>query len=267
MSLKIKKSYLSSGSIHDDQEVQAITALENFYTKTGHKEPRCYTRLLDAFQLRGPNGVHNCVVTELVGPSISKLLRTCAAFDEILRPDTVLRATRRLLRSIDFAHRAGVVHGGMSGHLGGLLPQSYTYIYNSDLPSSDISFGNVAFTCELAKGGEEDLMFDVLGGNPAIAIYSGHQALPSSMPSHLVKCADWDMWTDRDEEDIRLIDWGLAFQMGQVVASIAQPIDLRSPETFFSAYIDHHHDLWRAGCVVGFFYRPLLSSHHLCHHP
>lgn len=108
--------------------------------------------------------------------------------------------------------------------------------------------------------GEDDI-FDALGGPPITAFYCGDKVLPPSMPSQLVKCADWDMWTDRDEEDIRLIDWGLAFPFGQAVTSIAQPIDLRSPETFFSAYLDHKHDLWRAGCVVSTrFFHQLESS-------
>lgn len=73
------------------------------------------------------------------------------------------------------------------------------------------------------------------------------------MPRMLVKTADWDMWTDRDEEDVRLLDWGLAFPAGQAVTTLPQPIDLRSPETFFCASIDFRHDLWRAGCVVRLF--------------
>lgn len=113
MALKIKKSLISTGSVQEDQEVQAIIALENLYTRKPSHEPRCFSRLLNAFQFCGPNGVHNCLIMELVGPSISKILRALAAFDEILRPDTVLRATRRLLQGIDFAHNAGVVHGGM----------------------------------------------------------------------------------------------------------------------------------------------------------
>lgn len=116
-------------------------------------------------------------------------------------------------------------------------------------PSTDISFGNVTFMCDVALNGDEDV-FVALGGQPITATYTGQEALPASMPRMLVKTADWDMWTDRDEEDIRLLDWGLAFPVGQIVTTLPQPIDLRSPETFFCASIDSRHDLWRAGCVV-----------------
>ncbi|KAI7776387.1 hypothetical protein LA080_005419 [Diaporthe eres] len=224
VSLKIKQSRISEGPLGQDQEVQALLALEKHYASSDHQLPRCFTRLLGTFQISGPNGTHNCLVTELVGPSVARVLRACSLFGETLRPDTVLRASKRVLQAVEFAHRAGVVHG-------------------------DISFGNVAFTCDVALNGDEDV-FVALGGQPVTATYTGQEALPASMPRMLVKTADWDMWTDRDEEDIRLLDWGLAFPVAQVVTTLPQPIDLRSPETFFCASIDYRHDLWRAGCVI-----------------
>lgn len=112
MSLKIKQSRISEGSLEQDQEVQALLALEKHYASSDHKLPRCFTRLLETFQISGPNGTHNCLVTELVGPSIARVLRACSLFGETLRPDTVLRASKRVLHAVDFAHRAGVVHGG-----------------------------------------------------------------------------------------------------------------------------------------------------------
>lgn len=125
--------------------------------------------------------------------------------------------------------------------------------------TTDISFGNVAFTCDIALNGEEDV-FVALGGQPITATYTGKEALPPGIPRMLVKTADWDMWTDRDEEHIRLLDWGLAFPVGQVVTTLPQPIDLRSPETFFCASIDFRHDLWRAGCVVSNHLKPRFSG-------
>lgn len=112
MSLKIKQSRISEGPLEQDQEVQALLALERYYTSGDQKIPRCFTRLLGSFKLAGPNGTHNCLVTELVGPSVARVIRACGLFGETLRPDTVLRASRRVLQAVDFAHQAGVVHGG-----------------------------------------------------------------------------------------------------------------------------------------------------------
>jgi serine/threonine protein kinase len=218
--------------------------MEKHYASSDQRLSRCFTRLLATFRISGPNGTHNCLVTELVGPCVSRVLRACTLFGETLRPDTVLRASRRVLQAVNFAHHAGVVHGGTCC----LSMLRAEYLIE---PSTDISFGNVAFTCDVALNGEEDI-FVALGGQPLTATYAGEKSLPPNMPRMLVKTADWDMWTDRDEEDIRLLDWGLAFPVGQAVTTLPQPIDLRSPETFFCASIDFRHDLWRAGCVVCF---------------
>jgi hypothetical protein len=112
VSLKIKQSRLSQGPLEQDPEVQALLALEKAYASSNQKLSRCFTRLLAAFQITGPNGVHNCLVTELVGPSVARVLRACSLFGETLRPDTILRASRRVLEAVAFAHHIGVVHGG-----------------------------------------------------------------------------------------------------------------------------------------------------------
>lgn len=112
VSLKIKQSGISEGPLEQDQEIQALLALEKHCASSDQKLSRCFTRLLDSFQISGPNGTHNCLVTELVGPSVARVLRACSLFGETLRPDTVLRASRRVLQAVEFAHRAGVVHGG-----------------------------------------------------------------------------------------------------------------------------------------------------------
>ena len=70
------------------------------------------------------------------------------------------------------------------------------------------------------------------------------------MPKQLVKKADWDNWIDEDEEDVRLIDFGEAFVQGSKPDILAQPADLRAPETIFTDQFDHRLDLWRAGITV-----------------
>lgn len=112
VSLKIKQARISEGPPEQDPEIQALLALEKHYTNGNRRLSRCFTQLLATFQISGPNGTHNCLVTEVIGPSVARVLRACSLFGETLRPDTVLRAARRVLQAVDFAHRAGVVHGG-----------------------------------------------------------------------------------------------------------------------------------------------------------
>lgn len=79
------------------------------------------------------------------------------------------------------------------------------------------------------------------------------EPIPSPhFPKELVATSLWDLWEDGPAEDIRLIDWGEAFSVDTTVPlkDVAQPLDLRAPETFFVGTFDRRHDLWRAGCVV-----------------
>lgn len=65
-----------------------------------------------------------------------------------------------------------------------------------------------------------------------------------------MKTVGWDNWTEEDEEDLRIIDFGEAFLQGAEPKRLAQPGTLRKPETIFKDKFDHRLDLWRAGIVV-----------------
>lgn len=74
--------------------------------------------------------------------------------------------------------------------------------------------------------------------------------LSPAFPKELVRAAQWDCWTDEDEEDIRLIDMGESFRLESNLSCLAQPSELRAPETFFTGKFDYRVDLWRVGCIV-----------------
>lgn len=97
---------------------------------------------------------------------------------------------------------------------------------------------------------KEDL-FDVLG-TPEIEELARLDGKPleDSLPRQLVKTAGWDNWTDEDEEDLRIIDFGEAFLQGAEPTRLAQPDTLRAPETIFTDIFDCRLDLWRIGIVV-----------------
>ena len=65
-----------------------------------------------------------------------------------------------------------------------------------------------------------------------------------------MKKASWDNWTDEDEEDIRVIDFGESFDQGAEPEKLAQPDTLRAPETILTTKFDYRVDLWRCGIVV-----------------
>ncbi|VUC28886.1 unnamed protein product, partial [Clonostachys rosea] len=189
-SLKIKRSLvtlLSGEHLEIDREIRALTLLEAKHQELRPSEPRFFAKILDYFHHQGPNGTHTCIVTELLGPTISQVwnLRNPLCLKEPLLPGSVLRASRQLLEGIKSVHKAGLCH-------------------------ADISPDNVAFTCFQAQAGDEDQLLKILG-EPVTVDYQGVEPRPHNCPSQLIKAAGWSGWVDKPTEEIRLTDWGSSF--------------------------------------------------------
>jgi serine/threonine-protein kinase SRPK3 len=102
----------------------------------------------------------------------------------------------------------------------------------------------------LSKLSKESL-FKVLGTpkSAELARLDG-KPLDKGLPKQLVKSASWDDWIDEYDEDLRLLDLGEAFRQGAEPTTLAQPSNLRAPETIFTDTVDYRIDLWRAGIIV-----------------
>lgn len=97
----------------------------------------------------------------------------------------------------------------------------------------------------------EECLFEVLGSPESAELDRlDGKPLSKTLPSQLVKAADWVDWIDEDDEDLRIIDLGEAFLQGAETKKLAQPSSLQAPETIFTSSFDHRLDLWRAGIVV-----------------
>ncbi|KAK9314363.1 hypothetical protein V1524DRAFT_147503 [Lipomyces starkeyi] len=72
-------------------------------------------QLLDAFVRQGPNGSHQCLVFELLGPSVDRVLGDYYDSRESLDTEIILRMSKQLLEAVAFIHDAGLGHGGISG--------------------------------------------------------------------------------------------------------------------------------------------------------
>lgn len=70
-----KGTHASTDELQNDPEINVMRALEEYYVCGPQDRPRSFVRLLDWFHHEGPNGIHNCLVTELLGPSISGIMR------------------------------------------------------------------------------------------------------------------------------------------------------------------------------------------------
>ncbi|KAH6839523.1 kinase-like domain-containing protein [Chaetomium sp. MPI-CAGE-AT-0009] len=184
-------------------------------------------QLLDSFVHKGPNGNHQCLVFDLLGPSVETVVLDYAETGEHLEAETIIRITRQFLQALSAMHRAGYAHG-------------------------DFGLANMAFTtAQLATSPDPGELFDVIGRpeTEKLVRLDGKPLAPG-MPEQLIKKAGWDDWIDEDDEDVRLIDLGEAFPIGAPPAKLAQPGGLQAPEVIFTGKFDHRVDLWRAGCTI-----------------
>ena len=71
--------------------------------------------LLHDFIHKGPNGEHQCMVFELLGPTLAReVADNNDIFNETLDPDEVKRFVLQILYAIEWLHSIGIAHGGKS---------------------------------------------------------------------------------------------------------------------------------------------------------
>src|SRR5271155_2923928 len=70
-------------------------------------------QLLDDFLHEGPNGCHQCLVFELLGPTVSIYVNDYHEDGERLDTETLLKISTQLLQAVAFMHKAGYAHGGI----------------------------------------------------------------------------------------------------------------------------------------------------------
>lgn len=97
----------------------------------------------------------------------------------------------------------------------------------------------------------KDGLFKVLG-DPIVEEFARLDGKPvgDNCPKQLVESTCWADWSDEDEEDIRIIDFGQTFLQGYEPRRLAQSGDWQVPEEILADAFDYRLDLWRAGIVV-----------------
>ncbi|KAF1821532.1 kinase-like protein [Dissoconium aciculare CBS 342.82] len=202
--------------------------------------------VFDVFMHGGPNGSHVCIVTELLGPSVHYVLTDYGHGGDKLDREIIIRVATQILQGI-----ARFTRLDMLMVVSKLKSRNQQNNVNAVLGRVDVSCANVCFTASNLANPSEDALLDVIGTPAsAIVVRKDGSTLESNLPSEVVRSASWKEWADELEEDIRLIDWGEAFPLGEAPSGLAQPLDLSAPETIFADQFDHRIDLWRAGCVI-----------------
>lgn len=104
---------LTADATTHSHELGILRSLAKFCK--GALSSRYLVRLLDGFSHQGPNGNHQCLVFELLGPTVDMVVSDYSNYDdreEWLDPDIVLRISEQLLNAVTFIHEAGYAHEG-----------------------------------------------------------------------------------------------------------------------------------------------------------
>lgn len=109
----------------DSRELHNLKFLER--RSAGSLSSGYIVQLLDFFIHKGPNGDHQCIIFELLGPSVDRVLADYHQGRDTLDPQTILRMSKQLLKAVEFIHSAGMCHGG-----GMPVPQTGRWIRPTD---------------------------------------------------------------------------------------------------------------------------------------
>jgi serine/threonine-protein kinase SRPK3 len=102
---------LRANSSRESQELRNLQLLQQ--RSQGNPSSKYIVQLLDSFIHEGPNGLHQCLVFELLGPTVGKILEDYHYSNlPFNKPETILRMSKQLLEAIKFIHDAGMGHGG-----------------------------------------------------------------------------------------------------------------------------------------------------------
>ncbi|XP_014561916.1 hypothetical protein COCVIDRAFT_33148 [Bipolaris victoriae FI3] len=111
----------------------------------------------DYFQIHGPNGTHNCLVTELLGPSVADYLNGCSGLTRLPEP-LVKTIAKQTLTGLSFLHEHNIAH-------------------------ADLHTRNLAFT--LPTSHEQDILQKLGEPETAPVQRTNRQPLESNFPTYL----------------------------------------------------------------------------------
>ncbi|KAJ9362140.1 hypothetical protein DTO027B9_571 [Paecilomyces variotii] len=181
-------------------------------------------RMLDDFDLQGPNGTHKCLVFELLGPNIPDMID--ARFPDGRLPGQLAKAiAKQALFGLDILHQQNIGHG-------------------------DFHTRNLAFTMPSMDISEEE--FIELLGTPEISYVqrSNGKALEPNIPEYIVRPASYRTFPWRSSNSIKIVDFGESFLPTTIPQTLHTPLPVRAPEVIFGDRLDYRVDLWSMGCML-----------------
>ncbi|KAI0102125.1 kinase-like domain-containing protein [Nemania sp. FL0031] len=193
-----------------------------------HRGKEHIVQLLDSFSIEGPNGKHQCLVLELLGPSIPEVIDSYLR-DERLPGQVARSIAHQILLGVDFLAQLGIGHG-------------------------DLHTRNIVLTLPHLDSLNQQEFIDTLG-QPELGQVkrTDSSSLGILVPSYLVRPAAFkakQVLQSLQAPVIRIIDFGESFLPSQAPTTLHTPLVVRPPEVLFGDPIDLRADLWCLGCLL-----------------
>ncbi|PNS14570.1 hypothetical protein CAC42_2627 [Sphaceloma murrayae] len=219
IALKISQAAASGNT----RELQTLRFLRD--DSSSHPGFEHLAKLHHVFQIKGPNGTHDCLALDLTGPSIQDYFIRHVDGQRLPGPLAKTFA-RRTLEALSCLHARGICHG--------------------DLHNNNLAIG----VPKLAHVNEHEIC-EILGKPRKEPISrSDGGKLDPNVPPYIVKPSSFSLKDYLDHEDLKLVDFGASFQDQLRPQSLLNPPVIRAPEQFFGDMLDYRVDLWSMGCTL-----------------
>ncbi|KAI1055754.1 hypothetical protein LB506_009215 [Fusarium annulatum] len=205
---------VTTSEAKESRELKVLQALS--FQPNNHPGWHYVNKMLDHFTILGPNGSHDCLVLELVGPNVADVVERHLK-DSRLPSNAARLFSKQILQGLDFLSASDIGHGDLHS-----------------LSEKDF----------MTKLGEPDEGL-VLGPDDA--------PLPKSLPARVVRPASFghrEVQRILAKPSIKIIDFGEAFLSDDIPSTLNTPLPVRAPEIVFGDKLDHRVDLWSTGCLI-----------------
>lgn len=223
----------------NDKKHGELSVMKKLASRYPH--PLHVMHMVDDFDLEGPNGIHHCLVLELLGPSVPDFIDAC--FPDGRLPGKLAKdIAKQVVSGLDFLHREDIGHGGGFTQF---LEEHFKIV----LTSIDLHTRNLAFTIQSMDNVPETEFIETLGKPDIGQVHTRDgKALEPGIPEYIVRPAGMHSWPLSNT--IKIVDFGESFLQQTVPETLHTPLSVRAPEIIFKDRLDYRVDLWSLGCMV-----------------
>lgn len=216
MSLKISRANFGLGN----KEVSVLRHLAQ--TKSDHMGAQYVMKLRDDFILSGPNGEHQCIVSQVAG---NRLSRPLGVRYSCLGPSRLLVA--QLFLGLEYLNSCNVGHG-------------------------DLYTGNILFQLETFDSWSDEQLYECMG-RPVTeeVVRLDGQAIESCAPAYTVHSGDLSRLEQRMMvSKILIVDFGASYFINKPPLKTTTPAQYAAPEVLRSIGVAPSSDVWALGCAA-----------------